>query len=512
MFRRRAGSDETESKRSRPLGSAPPTAREEPNVFLSRLYVNRILRRGRNRLGILPLAASDVLRNRRRTLSAILGVLLAVTFVAGTFIAIDSSARATLDATLAGISGDFSFNYNTSDPNFNYTRLEASLLASAGVVDVSVYRSLPVSTFENMTGGSSSAPTSGAYVSTYGINPAHPPSLVRDMTVTGSVNGPRTVGLSREFADSIHVSLSDGVLAIVQYNETLRWTANLTVGAILDRSSASTGGYSPYCPVPYAGPSCFYGSIAVVNLRDVDWLLAQLNSTDRYGRYFSGEIWIDRAHYVNPYDLEATQRNLQILERRLNGILQPYGFLTDNILTRLQDFQNRIAGQRIQYLLLSMPVLLLGIYLGAVGVDLSHAERRRELAVLKTRGARRGQLVGLLLLEAVVGGLIAAVIGLVLGVGLSRLLLDVVNPYYAAPLPYEAFILSTNTVITVAILGMVLMASVAYRSAKRTASLPIIETLRYYAPGETKIHYSPKWDIALVTIGALDYIGVWLTQ
>jgi len=54
--------------------------------------------------------------------------------------------------------------------------------------------------------------------------------------------------------------------------------------------------------------------------------------------------------------------------------------------------------------------------------------------VFKTRGARRGQLVGLLLLEAVVAGLIAAVIGLVLGVGLSRLLLGVVNPYYAAPL------------------------------------------------------------------------------
>src|SRR5439155_19119589 len=168
---------------------------------------------------------------------------------------------------------------------------------------------------------------------------------------------------------------------------------------------------------------------------------------------------------------------------------------------------NWLAAERILYLLISMPVVLLGVYLGAVGVDLSHAERRRELAVLKTRGARRGQVIGLLILEAVVGGLIAAVIGLAAGTLLSRFLLGVVNPY-ATPTRYESFILTTDTVLTVAFLAIVLMAAVAYRSAKRTASLPIVETLRYYAPGETKIQYSPKVDAALVTAGLADYVLV----
>src|SRR3989442_5520614 len=60
-------------------------------------------------VGLLPYAARDVLRNRRRSISSILGVLLAVTFVAGTFISIDSSARATLYASLARIPGGLSF-------------------------------------------------------------------------------------------------------------------------------------------------------------------------------------------------------------------------------------------------------------------------------------------------------------------------------------------------------------------------------------------------------------------
>jgi putative ABC transport system permease protein len=244
-----------------------------------------------------------------------------------------------------------------------------------------------------------------------------------------------------------------------------------------------------------------------MHLRDKAWLFTQLHLSP-VGTSFYGEVWIDRTRFVNPYDLDATARNLLILERRLNSIIFPYGYVANNIGPQLQDFQNRLGVQRVQYLLLSMPVLLLGIYLGVVGVDLSHAERRRELAVLKTRGAHPRQVVGLLLMEAFVGGLIATAIGLALGVGLSRFLLGVVNPYSGRPAPYEAFILSTNTVFTVAILSVVLMASVAYRSAKRTAGLPIVETLRYYAPGETKIRYSPNLDIALISLSVLVYVLV----
>src|SRR2546425_10719553 len=104
-----------------------------------------------------------------------------------------------------------------------------------------------------------------------------------------------------------------------------------------------------------------------------------------------------------------------------------------------------------------MPVVLLGVYLGAVGVDLSHAERRRELAVLKTRRARRGQGIGLLILEAVTGGLIAAVLGLAAGVALGRVLLGVVNPGFSGALPDEAVVLTPDTGIIVGFTRVSLM-------------------------------------------------------
>jgi len=455
-------------------------------------------------LGLLPYAVSDVLRNRRRTVSAILGVLLAVTFVAGTFIAIDSSARATLDATLAGIPGDFSLYMYSMDPNFNFTSAETSILDLAGVVDAALYRNLPVNSIVNETG----FPGVSFGIEMSAIDPAHAPFFLKGATTNPSLDlPPESVALTKGYADAIHVGLGDRVRAVNQINESSQIQANLTVAALVVLPPTGFGGQDCF----YMTNATFcvpYPSYAIIQLRDVNWLLTQLNQSDSNGYQISGEVWIDRAHYVNPYDLEATQRNLLRIERRLQQLIGPNGYVSNNVGQRLDQFTSTITGERIEYLLLSMPVVLLGVYLGAVGVDLSHAERRRELAVLKTRGARRRQLIGLLILEAIIGGVLAAAIGLALGVGLSRFLLDVVAPS-ATSTPYDAFNLTANTVVAVAVLAVTLMGAVAYRSAKRTASLPIIETLRYYAPGETKIQYNPRTDIVLVTIGVLDYLLVW---
>src|SRR2546430_3077447 len=115
-------------------------------------------------------------------------------------------------------------------------------------------------------------------------------------------------------------------------------------------------------------PYYFYGgSIAVVDIRDADWLLAQLNQSSRSGTTFNGEVWIDRTAYVNPYDTVLTTRNLERIQRRLQAVLGSQGSsVSDNILSRIQDFTNRIAAQRIQFFIFSAPGVLLGVYLGAV--------------------------------------------------------------------------------------------------------------------------------------------------
>ena len=461
-------------------------------------------------MSLLGFAFSGILRNRRRTVSSILGVLLAITFIAGTFIAIDSSARATLDATLNSIQGDYTYyamplNPSTSSPAVrNGTALRDALAAVSGIANVSVYKQIGA-----LMGGlgvynPSSPYNSSSYTgSIMAVDPVYLPYSFRDATIAGSTNFPNnTLTLDRQLASNIQAKVGDPVVLTYQVQDGTgtSWTnLSMTVSAIVTFPTPSYGYY--YGPYPY------YPSSIMINLRDADWLMSRLNLSAASNPQVQGELWIDRSRFINPYDIPATTFELTRLGRTLDAVIVQAGYfgqVNDNISLALGNFANALLIQRVQYLLLSVPVVLLGLYLGAVGVDLGHAERRRELGVLKTRGASPRQVALFLILESLLGGAVATVLGLGFGLALSRLLIGVVTPFGAVA-DYTVIGLSVDTVILVAILSTIFMAIVSYRSARRTASLPIIETLRYYAPGETRIHYSAAADIAMVGYSVLVY-------
>src|SRR5207247_1271843 len=60
-------------------------------------------------------------------------------------------------------------------------------------------------------------------------------------------------------------------------------------------------------------------------------------------------------------------------------------------------------------------------------------------------------------------------------------------------------------VVIVTILSVIFMAITSIRSARRTARIPIVETLRYYAPGETRIQYRPWVDILVIALAIVTY-------
>ncbi len=466
-------------------------------------------------MSLLRYAGSGILRNRRRTFSSILGVLLAVTFVAGTFIAIDSSTRATLDASLQSIQGDFSYYAYplSTGPQYtpgqsNGTDLRDAMAAVPGVEDASVYRQVNSYSGGLLLSNPTDPVNTTAYIgSMLAVDPYHLPYQLRQATVSGSTLLPNgTLLLDTQTANQIRAKLGDSLnLTYQQWNGTGVTNISMlfTLGGIATLSSTYGYGGPVYGPYPP-----YYGSLVAFNLRDLDWVVNRLNLTNAYSSQIQGEVWIDRARFVDPYDLSATTFRLTRLDRQLTQAMIAAGYtgsVNDNISPAIQTFSSLILFQRIEYLLLSFPVILLGLYLGAVGVDLGHAERRRELGVLKTRGASRRQVALLLILESLLGGFVATVLGLLFGVALSRVLIGVVTPFGASA-AYGVVTLTPDTIIIVAILSTLFMGIVSYRSARRTASLPIIETLRYYAPGETRIQYSPTLDILMIGYSVFVYI------
>ncbi len=440
-------------------------------------------------MALIRYAAINVFRSRRRTITAMTGVLLAVTFVSGTFIAIDSSTRATLDAFLANLPSDINLEARAST---NGTQLRQAVEDIPGVIRVAVTRFTGIGKIES---GAASSPVDALVI---GVEPNRLPSALEEITiVSGSFSIPRGMAaLSDDLAARLNVSTG----AVVSFRLSSFDPANQTDPRVNVTIAAVFSGVRP------RGGAVF-PPLALVHVDDAAWYEEQLGYL-YVGDGLTGEIRIDRAQVLDPYNVEASRGNLAILERQINTVLGQFGghITSDNIPDALSSFANALIIQRIFYLGLSTPVLLLGIYLGAIGIDLSHAERRRELAVLKTRGASRDQTLGLLVLEAAFGGVIAALIGLVAGVGLSRLLLAFVSLFSTASAPqYELVVLSPATVATVAGLSVLFMAATSYRSARRTADLPIVETLRYYAPGETHIRYRSSWDVLLVTLAVLTY-------
>ncbi len=447
-------------------------------------------------VALIRYAAINVIRSRQRTLTAMIGVLLAVTFVSGTFIAIDSSTRATLDAFLANLPSDINLEARAST---NGTQLRQAVEGVPGVLRVAVTRFTGIGKLES---AAASSPVDALVI---GVEPNRLPSALEAITLaSGSLSLPRgQAALSDDLAALLNVSTGATVsLRLASYDPTNQTgpRVNVTISGVF--SGVRPGGGPVFPP------------LAVVHVEDAAWYEEQLGYTYA-GNGLTGEIRIDRAQVLDPYDIEASRQNLARLDRQINTVLGQFGghITSDNVPDALSSFADALVVQRIFYLGLSTPVLLLGIYLGAIGIDLSHAERRRELAVLKTRGASRDQTLGLLVLEAAFGGVIAALIGLAAGVGLSRLLLSFVSLFSTASAPqYELVVLSPATVATVAGLSVLFMAATSYRSARRTADLPIVETLRYYAPGETHLRYRSSWDVLLVTLAVLTYGMVLYSQ
>jgi putative ABC transport system permease protein len=427
----------------------------------------------------------------------VIGVVLAITFVSGTCLAIDSSARSSFEALLYNPWGD----YGITAFQGNWTDIRDAALAVPGVTDVVVYRQIGGLTIwkEN--------DSSRFDVSFYGIDPSDPPSIPRDATIIGSLELPRgNVALGSEAASILDVRI--GGVVTYEYSEfdmingTFRSRLlNLTVAAIVTPAQSS-----------YYGGNWNYWIYSFVNINDIDWVGEQLGMPASCMDLTQGEVWIDHARFLDPYDLAGTERNLARIGRQLEAALAPYaGYVQDNLSGSISLFSMTLTIQRLVFLALSLPVILLGLYLGIIGAELGHAERRRELAVLKTRGARERQIIGVLIMDAILGGVLATAIGIPLGLVFSRFIVGYVNPSASGlTARYNDIVLSLDTIVSVLILSIVLMAGISYRSAKRTANLPIVETLKYYAPGETKIHYKPSTDIILVALSVFTYgVVIW---
>lgn len=122
--------------------------------------------------------------------------------------------------------------------------------------------------------------------------------------------------------------------------------------------------------------------------------------------------------------------------------------------------------------------LFVGIFIILNTFSIIVAQRTRELALLRAMGASRRQMVGTVVLEAVVIGLIASVVGLGAGIGVGALLANVFSTLGGGSLRLEGISVPPSAVISAFAVGIVVTVLAAVLPALRASRIPPVAAMR----------------------------------
>lgn len=147
--------------------------------------------------------------------------------------------------------------------------------------------------------------------------------------------------------------------------------------------------------------------------------------------------------------------------------------------------------------------LLVGIFLILNTFSILVAQRTGELALMAALGARRRQIIGSVLVEATLVGVVASAVGLGLGAGVSLLLKSVMEANSGAQLPV-GLIVPVGYLVLAFVLGVAVTLIAALVPAFRASRVPPVEAMRASAAEQRSISRITKLGAvpAVVGVGA----------
>ena len=160
----------------------------------------------------------------------------------------------------------------------------------------------------------------------------------------------------------------------------------------------------------------------------------------------------------------------------------------------------------IRYFLLSFAgiALFVGAFVIFNTLSITIAQRTREFATLRTVGASRRQVLGSVILEALVIGLLASIIGLFAGLGLAVGL----NELFRAlnlDLPQTETVFATRTIVVSLLVGTLVTLIAGLSPALRATRVPPIAAVREGAtlPRSALSRFTPYIGVATIVLAVL---------
>ena len=140
---------------------------------------------------------------------------------------------------------------------------------------------------------------------------------------------------------------------------------------------------------------------------------------------------------------------------------------TNEFITFLQGFLLAFAGI----------ALFVGSFVIANSLSITIAQRAREFATVRTLGGSRRQILWSIIVEALVVGTAASVVGLFLGLGLAKLLFWLFD-LVGFTLPNSGLLFETRTIVVSLAVGIIVTLLASLRPAVRATRVPPIAAVR----------------------------------
>ncbi|MFF0341806.1 ABC transporter permease [Kribbella sp. NPDC004875] len=154
--------------------------------------------------------------------------------------------------------------------------------------------------------------------------------------------------------------------------------------------------------------------------------------------------------------------------------------------------------------------LFVGSFVIANSLSITIAQRTREFATLRTLGASRRQILGSVVLEAFVTGLLSAIVGLFLGLAIATGLFNLFDSI-GFTLPNDGLVFKTRTIVVALVVGVVVTILASLRPAWRATRVPPIAAVREgasIAPG--RLHPFRPLGAALLAAAGIALVVVGL--
>jgi putative ABC transport system permease protein len=399
---------------------------------------------------VLRATLRSLFARRLRLLTTSIAVLLGVAFMAGTMVLTDTISKSFNDLFTSVYAGTDAFvrSANKVDvrggPDAARARIDESVLPEVRAVDGVDFANGQVMGYTQIVGANGKAlgnPGMGA--PTFGTNWNEPARLNPFRIVEGR---PPTA-----------------------HNEVVIDKASARKGKLHIGSSTT---------VLFQGPAQTVTVVGIAKFGSAD---SPLGASFAMFTTAAAQRWIGQP---GRFDAIGVKGKAGISQSELRGRIakvMPPGIevLTGDAITKEQQngIQRGIRFFSTFMLVFALIALFVGSFIIHNTFSILVAQRGRELALMRAIGASRRQVLGSVLLEAVLVGGAASVLGLGVGVGVAVLLKALLNAL-SFEIPATGLLVTPRTIIVAFLVGVIVSVLSALSPARRAARVPPVAAMR----------------------------------